>query len=326
MLLAEGALLILLAALLLDAVIGDPDWLWQRAPHPVVLVGRMISALETRWNRTSLEPAIRKRGGATMLVLVVATAATAGFVVHAAAAALPYGALIEVAIVAILLAQRSLYTHVADVARGLTTGGLEGGRAAVARIVGRNPDTLDAPGIARAAIETAAENMSDGVVAPALWYAVFGLPGIAAYKAINTADSMVGYRNARYRDFGWAAARLDDAANWLPARLTGLLIAIAAPAGGGRISAAISVMQADARKHASPNAGWPEAAMAAATGLALAGPRTYGDSLTDDPWLNADGRRDVDADDICRALRVFAAALTLFGALVATAAIMAHAL
>jgi adenosylcobinamide-phosphate synthase len=186
--------------------------------------------------------------------------------------------------------------HVDAVAEGLGRS-LHDGRSAVAQIVGRDPEALDEAGVSRAAIESAAENFSDGVVAPAFWFALCGLPGIVAYKVINTADSMIGHRSPRYVDFGWAAARLDDVLNWIPARLTGYLFLIV----GGRLDAAAH-MHRDAPGHRSPNAGWPEAAMAHVLGIALAGPRIYGGSLTEDPFMNPDGRRDARAQDIRRSV------------------------
>jgi adenosylcobinamide-phosphate synthase len=210
-----------------------------------------------------------------------------------------------------MLAGRSLYDHVAAVAVAFERHGLAAARAAIKKIVGRDPESLDEAGLSRAAIESAAENFSDGLVAPALWFALLGLPGMLACKAINTADSMIGHRSPRYRDFGWATARLDDLVNWPAARLSGLLIALAAPLAGGAIGEALRTMFADARKHRSPNGGWPEAAMAGALGIRLLGPRTYGGSVADDPFLNAAGR-DATPADIWRALRVYLGAWAIF--------------
>jgi adenosylcobinamide-phosphate synthase len=242
-----------------------------------------------------------------MLVLVGAVGAPALFL-----SIDMFGGLVEVALAAILIAQRSLVEHVAAVGAGLRRS-LAEGRAAVSRIVGRDPETLDEGGVARAAVESAAENFSDGVVAPVFWFLVAGLPGIAVYKAINTADSMIGHRTPRHEAFGWAAARMDDVANLVPARIAGGLICLA---GGGR--AAMEVMMRDAWLHRSPNAGWPEAAMAGSLGLALAGPRVYGGVTTDDPFLNPTGRREVRAADIDAAIRVLWRA---WGVLLAVAAV-----
>ena len=210
-----------------------------------------------------------------------------------------------------LLAQRSLWLHVHAVADGVQTGGLDGGRAAVARIVGRNPQSLDAAGVARAAIESLAENFSDGVVAPALWCALLGLPGIAAYKAVNTADSMIGHRTARHAAFGWAAARLDDLVNLPASRLAALWIVLAAALLSDTDSlAALRAIWRDAGRHRSPNAGWPEAAMAGALGLRLAGPRVYGTSRVEDAWMG-DGRAEATDADVRRALRVYVVACGL---------------
>jgi adenosylcobinamide-phosphate synthase len=213
-------------------------------------------------------------------------------------AGLPGGAALEVAGAAILLAQKSLVEHVRAVAEGVRSS-LAEGRRAVSMIVGRDTAQLDAPAVARAAIESAAENLSDGVVAPAFWFLIGGLPGVIFYKVVNTADSMIGHRTERHEAFGWAAARLDDVLNWIPARITAVLVSLA------RMDAsALRIAAAQGAKHRSVNAGWPEAAMARALGLALSGPRSYAGAETSDPVLNPEGRRDATADDIDNAIAV----------------------
>ncbi len=231
------------------------------------------------------------------------------------------GAVAEILVVAVFLAQKSLADHVGAVAQALRTDGIEGGRKAVSMIVGRDPDQLDEGGVSRAAIESLAENASDGVIAPAFWFLVGGLPGLFVYKLVNTADSMIGHRSARYLHFGWFAARFDDVLNLIPARLTGLLTAGACALGrGGKAGrAALAVMWRDARLHRSPNAGWPESAFAGALGLALAGPRQYGEEKVEGPMLNAAGRRDADAADIDAALALFWSAMSLATLLVIAA-------
>ena len=272
-------------ALALDAALGEPRWLWSRAPHPAVLMGRAVDALDRALNRGGR----RRARGAAALVALAAGAWVAG----AGVGALPAG---EVLGAAVLLAQRSLVEHVRAVARGLGRS-VEEGRAAVALVVGRDTAGMDGPAIARAAIESAAENLSDGVVAPAFWFVVGGLPGMALYKAVNTADSMIGHRTARHGAFGWAAARTDDLLNWIPARLTAL--GLAAVSGTLRAWPAIA---RDARRHRSPNAGWPEAAAARALGVALSGPRSYAGRRTDEPFVHPEGRRDPGPADIDRAV------------------------
>lgn len=270
--------------LILDAALGEPEWLWRRVPHPAVLFGRLVDLLDRRMNAGANRGA---KGAVAVLALALAAAVPAAMLSWDG-----FGGIFEVLGAAVLLAQRSLADHVRAVAGGLRVS-LEEGRRAVARIVGRDPETLDRSGVARAAAESAAENFADGVVAPAFWFLVAGLPGMAVYKAVNTADSMIGHRNARYRDFGWAAARLDDVLSWIPSRLAGAAICLA---GGGR--AAWQVMRRDAGLHRSPNAGWPEAATAASLGIALAGPRSYGGVVTGDPYLNPEGRRALHPQDI----------------------------
>jgi adenosylcobinamide-phosphate synthase len=207
-----------------------------------------------------------------------------------------------------LLAQRSLFDHVRRVRDAFRDGGLPSARQAVSMIVGRNPDTLDEAGVCRAAIETTAENFSDGVTAPAFWYLIAGLPGIVIFKAVNTADSMIGHRTPRHEAFGWAAARLDDGLNIVPARLSGLILVVAAMLTGADARGAWRAMWRDAGRHRSPNAGWSEAAMGGALGLALAGPRQYASGLVEDVWMNAGCSPDARPGDIARALRLFAAA------------------
>lgn len=277
-------------ALILDAILGEPDWLWRRVPHPAVLFGRAIGWLESVLNEGANR---RAKGVVAVAVLVIAIWLPARLL-----SVDLFEGVFEVLGAAILLAQRSLADHVQAVAEALRRS-LAEGRSAVAKIVGRDPETLDQAGVARAAIESAAENFSDGVVAPAFWFLVGGLPGIAVYKAVNTADSMIGHQSERYRDFGWAAARLDDLLNWIPARLAGLILCLV---GGGR--AAMDVMFRDARLHKSPNAGWPEAAVAASLGIALAGPRIYDGVVADDPYVNDAGRKATHAGDIDEALRL----------------------
>jgi adenosylcobinamide-phosphate synthase len=243
--------------------------------------------------------------GAAGLALVLVIAVGVAAVIAWALRRVPFGWAIEAALATSLMAQRSLFEHVAAVARALGRGGLKAARRTVAEIVGRDPDSLDAAGVCRAAIESLAENFSDGVVAPALWFAIAGLPGMAAYKAINTADSMIGHLGPRHRAFGWAAARLDDLVNLPASRLAALLLVLAALfAPGARAGAAARTAWRDAGRHRSPNAGWPEAAMAGALGLRLAGPRVYGGERVDDAWMG-DGRAEAESADIRAALGLY---------------------
>ncbi|WP_088348370.1 MULTISPECIES: adenosylcobinamide-phosphate synthase CbiB [Rhodomicrobium] len=318
MLFETQAAFILAAALALDAAAGDPDWLWRRAPHPVVIFGRLIGWLDRSLNRGSA----RRLGGVVALIVLIAAAGAAGWALHSAFALHPLGLAGEILAVAVLLAQRSLYDHVARVRRAFGGGGLAAARVAVSLIVGRDPNALDEAGVCRAAIETTAENFSDGVVAPALWYLVAGLPGIAIYKAVNTADSMIGHRTPRHAAFGWASARADDAMNLLPARLSGGLMVVAAAFAGGDARGAWRAMWRDAGGHRSPNAGWPEAAMAGALGLALAGPRVYASGRIEDAWMNEGGRVEARPEDIARALRVFVVACGVLLVVVLAIALM----
>ncbi len=306
-------------ALLFDRLLGYPDALVQRLSHPVILMGKLLSALETRLNRGENR---RMKGVVTLVVLALASMLVAGLITLVCRL-LPFGLLLEALVASSLLAQKALGDAVRRVAGALRTS-LPAGREAVSHIVGRDPDTLDAPGVARAAIESLAESTSDGVIAPLFWLLIGGLPGLALYKAVNTADSMIGHKTERYLAFGWAAARFDDLLNIIPARLTALLTAAAALlTRGADADQAWSCALRDARKHDSPNAGWPEAAFAGALGFRLGGPRHYGSETIDLPTFGT-GRAELGPDDIDRALRLYTQvlnvtfALVLVGVLIAT--------
>ncbi|MBB4369275.1 adenosylcobinamide-phosphate synthase [Bradyrhizobium sp. cir1] len=299
-------------AMAVDAFLGWPSWLFARIGHPVTWLGRLIGAIDTAWNRSSDPPAIRRAAGVAGALLVIALSVALGWMLQSLLA-LGWIQIVLVGVLAWpLVALRSLHDHVAAVARPLQAGDIAAAREAVSRIVGRDPAALDEAGIARAAIESLAENASDGIVAPVFWGALFGLPGILGYKAINTLDSMIGHRSDRHEAFGWAAARIDDVANFIPARLTGFLFVLLAP----RRSEALSCVTRDARRHRSPNAGWPEAAMAGGLGVRLSGPRIYHGSVTKEPWLN-EGARDPNLADIGEGLAVYRRAMLLLAGLLA---------
>jgi adenosylcobinamide-phosphate synthase len=312
----HNRLLLLLAGLMIDAVFGDMPSLFARIPHPVVLAGRAIAFFDRKLNRPDRSDARRRERGLITVIILVGAAAAIGWSVHWVCRLSTVGALVEAFLIGVFVAQRSLYLHVARVAYALDRGGLIAGQQAVAHIVGRDPDQLDRYGVARAAIESLAENFSDGVVAPIFWYLLLGLPGLLAYKMVNTLDSMIGHHTERYRAFGWAAARLDDALNLLPALFSGLLLILAALfAARANAARAGVVMLRDARKHRSPNAGWPEAAMAGALGLALAGPRFYAEGVVRDPFVG-DGNPRATPRDIVRALQLFRLACQLQAGLI----------
>lgn len=311
--------IVLLIALACDAVIGDPDAMWRRLPHPVAWMGATIAALDRHMNRETDTAGLRRLAGIGALVLLLLIWCLAALALQIVLLQLPGNWFWLGAAASVLIAQNSLIRHVARVRDGLSES-LAAGRCAVAMIVGRDPDSLDEAGVARAAIESSAENYSDGVVAPAFWFLVGGLPGLVIYKLINTADSMIGHRTPRHEAFGWAAARLDDLMNLVPARLSALFVALAAPLVGGSPIASLRTALADARLHRSPNAGWPEAAAAGALGLGLAGPRRYGARVVDDPFLNAGGRRDAGPADIGRAIRLIVGACLVQALVVAALA------
>ena len=289
-------------ALVLDAAVGWPQPLYRRIGHPVGIFARIIAALERRWNVPSRSDGQRRMAGAVTVLLLLGVAGGAGWVLQSLLVAIagPWAWPLIAVLAWPGLAQRSLYDHVRLVADALERQDLPAARATVGMIVGRDTAALDDAGVARAAIESLAESFCDGVVAPLFWLLVLGLPGIWAYKAINTADSMIGHREERWRAYGWAAARTDDAMNLAPARLAGLLICLCG-GGGWRI------VWRDASRHASPNAGWPEAAMAGALGLRLAGPIAYDGILSDKLWIG-EGDRPARAEDIQRGLGIYARA------------------
>ena len=335
MILSTDACLVLVGALLLDALIGDPDVLWRRWPHPVTWLGAIVAFADRHLNppeslaetadslpphaeevgsRSGAGDQVRRVSGVIFVAVYVPGALAAGWLLETGLRALPGGPLLLAAAASVLLAFRSLRDHIRRVSDAFRSGGLAGARRAVSMIVGRDPERLDEGGVARAAIESAAENFSDGVVAPAFWFAFGGLPGLLAYKAINTADSMIGHLSDRHRHFGWAAARLDDLVNLAPARLSGGFVALAAPLAGGKVGAALRIMRRDAGLHRSPNAGWPEGAMAGALGIALATPRSPASGPVHDPFLNPEGGPASPAD-IGRALRVLDGAALLHAGL-----------
>jgi adenosylcobinamide-phosphate synthase len=286
-----------LAAAMLEAVIGYPDALHRRIPHPVAWIGALISSLERMWNQAAFGEVLRRLFGVLTLLMIVGISGGTGWLVTRFGG--PWAA---VAVGWLGLAQRSLWDHVRAVAKPLSAGDLDAARLAVGRIVGRDIERLDEAGVAAAAIESLAESFCDGVVAPLFWFVVGGLPGLFIYKAVNTADSLIGHREPRWRSFGWASARFDDLLNLIPARIAGALVALAGR-GGWR------VMLRDAGKHASPNAGWPEAAMAGALGVQLGGQAWYDGAPSERPVLG-EGRAP-GAADLDRALKLYLVACAI---------------
>ncbi len=305
-------------ALLVERFIGYPPPVFDKIGHPVMWIGRLITWADHKLNI----PGVNKTDGRLRGALALAGLIVAVFVPSYIAAQIlgttRIGWMLEALLATSLIAQKSMRDHVRDVLRAFNHS-LPAARAAVAKIVGRDPAQLDESGISKAALESLAENTSDGIVAPILWYAVLGLPGLAVYKAINTADSMIGHKSEKYLHFGWAAARLDDLVNLPFSRLTGLLFAATEPS---RFKDVFAVMRRDAPKHGSPNAGWPEAAMAAVLGLKFGGPRTYQGEPVDLPFMG-EGREHLTRLDIKRGLKLFSRAMwLLFAAMLALGLIL----
>jgi adenosylcobinamide-phosphate synthase len=306
-----------LLAMLIELCLGYPQFVLRAIGHPVTWTGRLIGALDSALNRETAGANARRAAGVAAVAILIAVVGAVAFLVQRELFRWPAGVLATALLASTLIAQRSLHRHVADVAVTLAKGDITAARVAVSRIVGRDAAALDAAGISRAAIESLAENFSDGIVAPVLWLAIAGLPGAALYKAINTADSMIGHRTPRHAAFGWAAARLDDLVNLPASRLSALLlVAAAALLKEASARAAWRAVWRDAARHRSPNAGYPEAAMAGALGLALAGPRVYGGVPVEDAVMG-NGRRDAGAADIVRALALYRWADALLIALLA---------
>ncbi len=301
-----SAPLILLIALLLDAVLGEPKWLWSKISHPAVMMGNLIGWFDRILNTGQH----KKQKGILVLLILCSLGAVIGILL----AKLPDYGIVQALVLAIFIAQKSLVEHVKDVANALHQS-LPQGRKSVAKIVGRDTGSMNESAVARSAIESAAENLSDGIVAPVFWFLLLGMPGLLIYKFTNTADSMIGYLNDKYRDFGWAAARFDDVLNWIPARLTALLIALTS----GAFDAGKIILR-DAPLHRSPNAGWPEAAMAKTLNIALSGPRSYDGIMREFPYVFAEGRKDLNADDIIAATHIL---WRVWGALVFITTILA---
>jgi adenosylcobinamide-phosphate synthase len=302
-----------LCALLIEAGFGYPVSLLERIKHPVMWMGALIENLDSRLNHPNMIEAEWRRNGWIALVLLLAATVLPALALQYTMLQLPgpLALVILACLASTLLAQRDLYVHVAAVAGALDRGGLEAGREAVAKIVGRDTRALDEAGVARSAIESLAENFSDGVVAPSLWGVLLGLPGMVAYKAINTADSIIGHRTPRHESFGYASAKVDDVVNRPASRLAALWIALAAWFhDDADVRRALVTVRRDARGHRSPNAGWPEAAMAGALDLKLSGPRSYHGALTEDEWIG-EGKAEVTSADIRRALGLYKTACTL---------------
>ncbi len=297
-------LVLLLMALVVEAYVGEAQFLFKSVPHPVRMIGGVVGFLDRKLNRENRSQADRAFRGALVVIFVSLAAFSVGWVVAWLTLNHPWGWIIEFLGLVALLAGRGLYDHVKAVAKALREG-VEPGRQAVRHIIGRDPERLDGAGVARGALESLAENFCDGVVAPVFWYVLFGFPGLLVYKAVNTMDSMIGYTSPKYRAFGMTAARLDDVLNFIPARFAGLFLVFAAlfvPT--AHAGAALKVMLRDSGKHRSFNAGWLEGAMAGALGLSLAGPRHYLTETVDDPWIG-DGNRDAVPKDISRGLYLY---------------------
>ena len=311
-----------LLALLIEAVFGYPDWLLRTIGHPVTWMGRLIGFSDQALNRDAMSSAARRAAGTAAIVLIISVAAAIAYAVDRLFIPWPLGTFALAVAASTLIAQRSLHDHVRRVADALEKDSLTAAQEAVSHIVGRDPGVLDEAGVARAAIESLAENFSDGIVAPTFWLAAAGLLGGAVYKAINTADSMIGHRTPRYQAFGYAAACLDDLINLPASRLSAvLIIAAAALTRTACAKEAWRTVVRDASRHRSPNAGYPEAAIAGALGLALAGPRVYHGTEVADAMMGS-GRRTATAADIRAALSLYIRADAILIVLTAALALL----
>lgn len=318
-------LILILLALIVEAYIGEAKFIFRRVRHPIQIIGSIIDFFDTKLNREDRAEVDRAFRGGLVVVIVIILSISFGWGIAWLSLNHPLGWIIEFLGLVSLISARNLYDHVRAVSRGLRKS-VENGRREVAHIVGRDPTQLDEHGVARASIESLAENFGDGVIAPIFWYVLFGFPGILTYKAVNTLDSMIGYRTIRYRAFGMVAARLDDVLNIIPARLAGLFIVLASAfSPTAKPLQALKVMLRDSKLHRSPNAGWPEGAMAGALSLSLAGPRHYKDQTVDDQWIGS-GNRDAKPRDISRALYLYSVACLINAMWISAIAILRFSL
>ena len=318
-------LILLLLALIVEAYIGEAKFVFNKIRHPIRIIGDIIGFFDTKLNREGRSEADRAFRGGVVVVIIVSLAISVGFCIAWLSLNHPLGWIVEFLGLVSLISARSLYDHVSDVSTGLHKS-VEEGRRAVAHIVGRDPNHLNKHGVARASIESLAENFGDGVIAPVFWYVLFGFPGILVYKSVNTLDSMIGYRTKRYQAFGMTAARLDDILNLIPARLAGLFIVLgSAFVPTAKPLKSLKIMLRDSRLHRSPNAGWPEGAMAGALNLSLAGPRYYTNQTVNDPWIG-DGKTSVKPRDISRALYLYSVACLINAMWVSAIAILRFSL
>ena len=293
-------LVCIIIALTIDRIIGWPDWLFRRVSHPVVLIGSLISFCEKTFNNANTTASIRRFWGIITVLIVTGVCLLVALFISSLIPDNRLGIILTSLLIWPWIAAKSLNEHVEKVALALSKADSESARTAVSMIVGRNAKTLNDSGIARASLESLSENTSDGVIAPLFWAAILGIPGLFVYKAINTMDSMIGYRTQAYEAFGWAAAKLDDIVNFLPARLTGTIYVLTAT----NPIYSFGIMWRDAKKHRSPNAGWPEAGFAAALNVRLSGPRNYEGALSDDEWLHEEGE-DPSSKDIFLGLKLY---------------------
>ena len=321
----EIQLIVLAAAIILDLIAGDPDAIWRRIPHPVVFFGDLISLADKSLNSPKVPMQFKRSTGVLAITALIVLSIIVGYGILIVLEPLGYvGLVFEIVIISIFIAQKSLSDHVRRIISPLQISDLCGARSALSMIVGRETKNLDQSDISRAAIESLSENYSDGVVAPIFWCALFGLPGIFAYKMLNTADSMIGHKNEKYLHFGWASAKLDDIANWIPARISSLIIALSSMLiiGPDAARKAIRVAFSEARFHQSPNAGWPEGAMAGALDISLSGPRIYEGKKSASPFINAGGRGDLSSHDIINAIKIYRCACFIGLAMVGAAFIL----
>ncbi len=313
-------MIILLLALILDWYVGDPDVIWRRIPHPVVWMGKPIEWIESKLNAAELDGVRARQKGVFAIVGLILIAGYAGVLLQWLLEPLGLvGTIIEVVLVGVFIAQKSMIDHVNRVIVALRNDDIDASRDAVSQIVGRDTGNLNRSQICRAAIESLAENFADGVVAPAMWFGILGLPGLLIYKMVNTADSMIGHKSDRYRDFGRAAALTDDFANWPAARFSAGLVALAAAVkfGWNNGQRAMDVAMRDSGLHRSPNAGWPEAAFSGALDIALGGPRHYGAEEVRETSLNSGRRSRLNLVDLQRALMLFKTTCLVLWAIVA---------
>ena len=305
-------LIVIFIAVIVDAIWGDDHWIWRKFKHPVALVGRFINFLDVEFNRNEFSESSRTFNGFIVIIMSIIIIWFLSSIIEGLLFGNIIGNLILGLIISILLAGKSLFVHVKDIYDDFMRDDLDNAKINLSKIVSRKVDEYDESAITRGAIESLSENLSDGYVAPLFWLLIAGLPGIFIYKFINTADSMIAYKNDKYHNFGKCTAYLDDILNFIPARLSSLLQVFASFVLKENWQQALLCIKQDASKSPSPNSGWPESAMAGALDISLGGDNFYDGELIKSDWINGSGEKIISFDFITRALWIYSTSIVIY--------------